>query len=149
MPSGHCSPLWAPQKCAPRFYEGHENAAPLCERFNNVHHGFKKALKRCISFLWVLDNYEPRFTKAIKQRSSFVRALQQRASRFYEGLKNAHLRCMSPWKICTGSYDGHKTCISCVWALQQCASRLYDGLRNAHLLLYESLKNMNHDLWRS
>ena len=33
------------------IYEGHKNESPLYERFNNVQHGFMKALKMCISFL--------------------------------------------------------------------------------------------------
>ena len=111
--------LWRSSKCASPFfacfkkriatYEGHDKLQPLLyARLNTVNHGFTKALKMCISFLWVFQKCASRFLQAIKKRISVACALQQCATRFYEGVKNAHRLFISLSKICTTIYGGHK-----------------------------------------
>ena len=93
LPYVHCSPSWAPQKYAPRFYKGHKkHALPLYERFKNVHHGFMKALKMCICFVWVFQKFAWRFMKVWTICISFD-----------ERLKNVHQYFMKVSKMCTST----------------------------------------------
>ena len=108
-----------------------------------------RALKVCISFVWVLEKYEPRFMKVIQNCISFVWALQQCASRFYEGLKNAHRLFMSLSKFRITIYEIHKTRISGVGPLEQCASPFYAAPEKVRLLIYESFKSLHRNLCRS
>ena len=130
--------LWRPEQFA----------SPLRERLKNAHHGFMKALKMCISFLWVFQKFASRLMTVIR-KYPFVWALQQCASRFYEGLKNVHLLFMSLSKMCIAIYEGHKISnllsmsaatvrITILWRPEQGASPFY-----------ESFKNVNQNLWRS
>ena len=132
------------------------NAAPLYERFNNVHHGFMKALKMRISFLWVLQKFASRFTKAAKKKHASP--LHERFSNVHHGFVTALKTCIAfLWafqNFRSTTYEVHKKPrISFVRALQQCPSRFYEGLKNAHrpfmslskvrIALYESHKNMH------
>ena len=152
--------LWRSSKCAsPCFacfkkciaiYESQEKLQPLrYARLNNAHHGFTKALKICISFLWVFQKCASRFLQAIKNADVLYERFNNMHHVFTKALKNAHLlfMCLSKFRIMI--YEGHKKCFSFVWALQQCATRFYEGLKNVHLLFSVSFKNLHHNLWRS
>ena len=100
----------------------------LYERFNNVHHGFMKASKTYISFLWVVQKCASCFMKVIKFRISFLCAMRQCASRFYEGLKHVHLLFMNLSKSCITIYEGHKK-----------QSPLHESLKNWHWVLSQQV----------
>ena len=88
-------------------YEDHKNASPLCERFNNVQHGFMKALKNVHLPFMSLSKICITIYEGHKKCISFVRAHQLGASRFYEGGKNAHLRFMSLSKKRIAIHESH------------------------------------------
>ena len=77
-----------------------KNAYPLYERFNNVQHGFMKALKMCISCLWVFQKLHHDLWRSQKKHLPCTRAStmcitvlwrpQKCTSPFYESFKNAH-----------------------------------------------------------
>ena len=127
-----------------------KNAAPLHERFNNVHHGFMGALEIRISFFLSRWKICTTIYEGQKKRMSFVWALQQCASRFYEGLRNTRILFSEPLKNMHNDFMKviKKMNLRCTSA-QQCASRFSEGLKNVHRLFYESFKNSQHDLWNS
>ena len=103
--------LWRSSKFASPFYERlkilhrnlwrskKKNASPLYKRFNKAHHGFMKAFKMCISFVWVFQKFASRFLKAIANCTAFRWASQKCASQFYEGLQNVRHSFMKVFKI--------------------------------------------------
>ena len=164
--------VWALQQCASRFYEGLNNAhllyyesvnnlhqdfwrseqftSPLHERLKNVHHGFMKALKMCISFSWVFQKTASRFMTVIKKVHLLL----------YERFNNVHHGFMKASKMYISFLWFFPKCaprfmkvikirISFLWALQQCASRFYEGPKNVHLLFTCVSTNLHHDLWGS
>ena len=88
-------------------YEDHKSASPFYECFNNVQHGFMKALKNVHLPFMSLSKICITIYEGHKKRISFVRAHQQGASRFYDGGKNVHLRFMSLSKMRISIYEGH------------------------------------------
>ena len=100
--------LWAPQKCAPRFYKGHKKMHSLCMSVS----------KMCITILWRSSKIAPLFMSVPKMRITI-----------YEGPKKMHLLCMrtSTMRI-TVFYEG----------LLKCASPFYESFKISHHDIWRS-----------
>ena len=81
-------------------YEDHKNASPFYECFNNVQHGFIKALKNaqlpfmslskiCIKIYEGHKNAYP-FSESLKTRTTIYEGHKKKASPLYERFNNAH-----------------------------------------------------------
>ena len=142
--------LWAPQKCAPRFYKGHKKCIAFVWASQKCASPFYEGLQKLPPFLWVFQRCASRFMKVLKN-----------ASPLHEHLNNAHhgflwrpfkMRISFLWvfqNFASWYMKVIKKCFSFVWALQQCATRFYEGLKNTHVLFSVSFKNLHHNLWRS